>query len=100
MTANPNTPNPGASQAAPAPQTGHAPQDVGLPPDIPFRIGQGYDLHVLVEGRPLIIGGVHVEYLLGKACYKLPVSAIGNTFKESIKTGTSVSNKKTVNFLI
>ncbi len=36
MTANPNTPNPGASQAAPAPQTGHAPQDVDLPPDIPF----------------------------------------------------------------
>lgn len=67
MTANPNTPNPGASQAAPAPQTGHAPQDVGLPPDIPFRIGQGYDLHVLVEGRPLIIGGVHVEHPLGLA---------------------------------
>jgi len=67
MTANPNTPNPGTSQAAPAPQTGHAPQDVGLPPDIPFRIGQGYDLHVLVEGRPLIIGGVHVEHPLGLA---------------------------------
>ena len=67
MTANPNTPNPGASQATPPPQTGHAPQDVGLPPDIPFRIGQGYDLHVLVEGRPLIIGGVHVEHPLGLA---------------------------------
>ena len=67
MTANPNTPNPGTSHAAPAPQTGHAPQDVGLPPDIPFRIGQGYDLHVLVEGRPLIIGGVHVEHPLGLA---------------------------------
>ncbi|MDI9654585.1 2-C-methyl-D-erythritol 2,4-cyclodiphosphate synthase, partial [Burkholderia cenocepacia] len=23
-----------------------------------FRIGQGYDVHQLVEGRPLIIGGV------------------------------------------
>ena len=34
---------------------------------IPFRIGQGYDLHVLVEGRPLIIGGVHVEHPLGLA---------------------------------
>ena len=67
MTANPNILNPGTSQAAPAPQTGHAPQDVGLPPDIPFRIGQGYDLHVLVEGRPLIIGGVHVEHPLGLA---------------------------------
>lgn len=67
MTANPNTPNPGASHAAPAPQTAHAPQGVDLPPDIPFRIGQGYDLHVLVEGRPLIIGGVHVEHPLGLA---------------------------------
>ena len=67
MTANPNTPNPGTSHAAPAPQTGNAPQGVDLPPDIPFRIGQGYDLHVLVEGRPLIIGGVHVEHPLGLA---------------------------------
>ena len=73
MTAKPHTPNSGASHATPTtpsgsvPQTGHAPQDVGLPPDIPFRIGQGYDLHVLVEGRPLIIGGVHVEHPLGLA---------------------------------
>lgn len=36
-------------------------------PAVPFRIGQGYDLHVLVEGRPLIIGGVHVEHPLGLA---------------------------------
>lgn len=27
-----------------------------------FRIGQGYDVHQLVEGRPLIIGGVHIPY--------------------------------------
>ena len=25
-----------------------------------FRIGHGYDVHRLAEGRPLIIGGVHV----------------------------------------
>ena len=73
MTAKPHTPNSGASHATPTtpsgsvPQTGHAPQGVDLPPDIPFRIGQGYDLHVLVEGRPLIIGGVHVEHPLGLA---------------------------------
>ena len=73
MTAKPHTPNSGTSHAAPttpsgsAPQTGHAPQGVDLPPEIPFRIGQGYDLHVLVEGRPLIIGGVHVEHPLGLA---------------------------------
>ena len=30
-----------------------------------FRIGQGFDLHRLVEGRPLIIGGVEIPYHLG-----------------------------------
>ncbi|MDO5102733.1 MAG: 2-C-methyl-D-erythritol 2,4-cyclodiphosphate synthase [Lautropia sp.] len=35
--------------------------------EVPFRIGQGYDLHVLVENRPLIIGGVHVDHPLGLA---------------------------------
>jgi 2-C-methyl-D-erythritol 2,4-cyclodiphosphate synthase len=30
-----------------------------------FRIGQGYDVHALVPGRPLIIGGVHVDYPRG-----------------------------------
>jgi 2-C-methyl-D-erythritol 2,4-cyclodiphosphate synthase len=27
-----------------------------------LRIGQGYDVHALVPGRPLIIGGVTVPY--------------------------------------
>lgn len=27
-----------------------------------FRIGQGYDVHRLVEGRPLILGGVRIEH--------------------------------------
>ncbi|EGL83934.1 2-C-methyl-D-erythritol 2,4-cyclodiphosphate synthase [Caldalkalibacillus thermarum TA2.A1] len=27
-----------------------------------IRIGQGFDVHQLVEGRPLIIGGVHIPY--------------------------------------
>jgi 2-C-methyl-D-erythritol 4-phosphate cytidylyltransferase/2-C-methyl-D-erythritol 2,4-cyclodiphosphate synthase len=30
-----------------------------------IRIGQGYDLHRLVEGRPLILGGVTVPFELG-----------------------------------
>lgn len=30
-----------------------------------FRIGQGYDLHRLVEGRPLILGGVQIDYERG-----------------------------------
>lgn len=29
---------------------------------VPFRIGQGYDCHVLVEGRDLIIGGVKISH--------------------------------------
>jgi len=35
---------------------------------IPFRIGEGWDTHPLVEGRPLILGGVtipHTHGLLG-----------------------------------
>lgn len=35
---------------------------------IPFRIGEGWDTHALVEGRPLILGGVtipHTHGLLG-----------------------------------
>lgn len=27
-----------------------------------FRIGQGYDVHALVPGRPLIIGGVRIDH--------------------------------------
>ncbi len=30
-----------------------------------FRIGQGFDVHQLVEGRPLIVGGIEIEYEKG-----------------------------------
>ena len=30
-----------------------------------MRIGMGYDVHKLVENRPLIIGGVEIPYHLG-----------------------------------
>ncbi|KMJ56212.1 2-C-methyl-D-erythritol 2,4-cyclodiphosphate synthase [Bacillus sp. LL01] len=30
-----------------------------------IRIGQGYDVHQLVEGRPLIIGGITIPYEKG-----------------------------------
>ncbi|MCG1054731.1 2-C-methyl-D-erythritol 2,4-cyclodiphosphate synthase [Mycetohabitans sp. B5] len=30
-----------------------------------LRIGQGYDVHVLVPGRPLVLGGVTVPYECG-----------------------------------
>lgn len=32
---------------------------------VPFRIGQGFDVHALVPGRPLIIGGVTIPYSRG-----------------------------------
>lgn len=35
---------------------GHSPQ---------FQIGQGYDVHRLVSGRPLILGGVQIPFELG-----------------------------------
>lgn len=38
------------------PSTTHAP---------PIRIGQGYDVHVLVAGRKLVLGGVQVPYEKG-----------------------------------
>lgn len=33
--------------------------------NIPFRIGQGFDVHALVPGRPLIIGGVTIPFSRG-----------------------------------
>jgi 2-C-methyl-D-erythritol 2,4-cyclodiphosphate synthase len=30
-----------------------------------MRVGFGYDVHALVKGRPLILGGVKIPYLLG-----------------------------------
>ena len=31
----------------------------------PFRIGEGWDVHALVPGRPLVIGGVHIPHHMG-----------------------------------
>ncbi len=31
----------------------------------PWRVGQGFDVHALVSGRPLIMGGVSIPYHLG-----------------------------------
>lgn len=30
-----------------------------------LRIGNGYDMHRLVTGRPLILGGVHIDHEMG-----------------------------------
>ncbi|MEY4736562.1 MAG: hypothetical protein RL302_881 [Pseudomonadota bacterium] len=32
---------------------------------MPFRIGEGWDIHALVEGRKLILGGVEIPYSKG-----------------------------------
>ena len=32
-----------------------------------IRVGQGYDVHSLVVGRPLVLGGVHIEHEKGLA---------------------------------
>lgn len=34
-------------------------------PSVPFRIGEGWDTHVLVPGRALILGGVEVPHHMG-----------------------------------
>lgn len=35
------------------------------PAAILFRIGEGWDVHALVPGRPLIIGGVRIPHTMG-----------------------------------
>lgn len=35
--------------------------------NVPFSIGQGFDVHALVEGRPLILGGVTIPFHKGLA---------------------------------
>ena len=30
-----------------------------------FRVGQGYDIHALAKDRPLILGGVNIDFTLG-----------------------------------
>lgn len=32
---------------------------------VPFRVGQGFDVHALVEGRPLVLGGVNIPHTHG-----------------------------------
>lgn len=37
----------------------------GVTPFPPFRVGEGWDCHALVAGRPLIIGGVTIPHPVG-----------------------------------
>lgn len=38
-----------------------------LPAPLPIRIGEGWDIHALVTGRPLVLGGVTVPHSHGLA---------------------------------
>ena len=43
-------------------------------PKLGFRIGQGYDIHALVPGRALLLGGVAIEHEMGLLghVYRIP----------------------------
>jgi len=52
-----------------------------------FRIGQGYDVHALVPGRPLIIGGVTVPYergLLGHSDADVLLHAVTDALRDTL----------------
>lgn len=38
-----------------------------------MRIGHGYDVHRLVEGRKLILGGVEIEYERAYSAIPMPM---------------------------
>lgn len=55
-----------------------------------FRIGQGFDVHQLVEGRPLIIGGVHIPHekgLLGHSDADVLLHAVADACLGAIGAG-------------
>lgn len=55
-----------------------------------FRIGQGYDVHQLVENRPLIIGGITIPYdkgLLGHSDADVLLHAVADACLGAIGEG-------------
>ncbi|MBL8028607.1 MAG: 2-C-methyl-D-erythritol 2,4-cyclodiphosphate synthase [Fibrobacteres bacterium] len=55
-----------------------------------IRIGSGYDVHQLVEGRKLIMGGVEIPYekgLLGHSDADVVLHAIGDALLGSLALG-------------
>ena len=56
----------------------------------PLRIGHGYDVHRLVENRPLVLGGVEIEYeygLLGHSDADVLVHAIMDSIIGALALG-------------
>ena len=67
--------------------TGERPQ-AGSP--APFRVGQGYDVHALVPGRALVIGGVRIDHpngLLGHSDADVLLHAITDAILGTIAAG-------------
>ncbi len=55
-----------------------------------IRVGQGFDVHQLVEGRPCIIGGVHIPYdkgLLGHSDADVLLHAIADAVLGALAMG-------------
>ena len=55
-----------------------------------MRIGQGYDIHKLIEGRPLIIGGVNIPFekgLLGHSDADVLIHSIIDSIFGAINDG-------------
>jgi 2-C-methyl-D-erythritol 2,4-cyclodiphosphate synthase len=55
-----------------------------------FRIGQGFDVHQLIEGRPLIMGGVTIPYekgLLGHSDADVLLHAVADACLGAIAAG-------------
>ena len=56
----------------------------------PFRIGQGFDVHALVDNRPLIIGGVTIPYdkgLLGHSDADVLLHAVTDALLGALALG-------------
>lgn len=57
---------------------------------IPFRVGQGFDVHKLVEGRKCIIGGVDIPHgkgLLGHSDADVLLHAVSDALLGAIGSG-------------
>lgn len=55
-----------------------------------IRVGNGYDAHRLVSGRPLILGGVEIPYALGLAGHSdadVLTHAIGDALLGAVGAG-------------
>ena len=59
-------------------------------PVLPFRIGQGFDVHALVSGRPMVIGGVTIPFdkgLLGHSDADVLLHAITDALLGALALG-------------